>query len=183
MLAFKTTRCSSNWVCAYGGTQLIGEQGHVLGMLCVLDPQPQQLSPAQKAQLETLAIRAMKLLDAHRQRRRMEWLGAVVNQVQDQIYLFDLNTQQLLHTNDAATRHAQEDLAALRLEDVTPDMPKPVFAEHIQRLRVDTAEVAYETTVLRAGVRVSVEARWQTLKASGQALVMCTLRVLTRPQR
>ncbi len=167
----------------YGGTQLIGQQGHVLGMLCVLDPQPQQLSASQKAQLETLAMRAMALLDAHRQRRRMEWLGTVVSQVQDEIYLFDLQTQQFLHANEAAMRHDRAGEAELLMEEVTPDTSPSELAEHIRRLQAGTAEVAYETTVLRAGVRVPVEARWQALKTTDQALVMCTLRELSQRRR
>lgn len=164
----------------YGGTQLIGADGHVLGMLCVLDPEPHRLSPAQQAHLATLSIRAMELLEAHRQRRRMEWLGAMVSQVQDEIYLFDLETQTLLHANEAATQNGAAEQAAMGLEHVTPELPPKELARHLQRLQEGAAEVSYHSAVTRAGARVPVEARWQRLKSDGHMLVMCTLRERSR---
>ena len=167
----------------YGGTQLIGTEGNVLGMLCVLDPEPQRLSQSQQTQLATLAMRAMELLESHRQRRRMEWLGALVSQVSDEIYLFDLGTHVLLHANESATRNRLEDIAALGLEDITPDVPAGEMASVLKRLQDGGSEVAYETWVERARGLTPVEARWQRLTASGNALVMCTLRDITDKQK
>lgn len=167
----------------YGGTQLIGAEGNVLGMLCVLDPEPQHLTQSQQTQLATLAIRAMELLEGHRQRRRMEWLGALVSQMSDEIYLFDLSTHLLLHANESATRNRAEDLAEIGMEDVTPELSAGEMAAVFKRLQDGAPEVAYETWVDRAGGRYPVEARWQRLKASGNALVMCTLRDITAKQQ
>lgn len=167
----------------YGGTQLIGEQGHVLGMLCVLDPEPQSLSAAQQAHLTSLAIRAMALLEGHRQRRRLEWLGALVSQVQDEIYLFDLETQMLLHANEAAMRSDGTDLSLMALESITPAVSEKEMATYLRLLEDGAPEVSYITWVERAGARLQVEARWQRLKSSAHALVMCTLRDVTHRNR
>lgn len=76
----------------YGGSQFIGTDGQVRNMLCVLDPEPKQLGDSQHTKLATLSIKAMELLEVQRQRRRMEWLGALVSQVPDEIYPFDFST-------------------------------------------------------------------------------------------
>lgn len=162
----------------YGGTQLIGAEGHVLGMLCVLDPEPQSLSAAQQTRLATLAIRAMELLEQHRQRRRLEWLGAMVSQVPDEIYLFDLDTHVLLHANEAALRHGAVDFSEIGLETITPAIAEKQLSAYLRLLEDGAPEVSYKTSVERAGARVQVEARWQRLKSAAHALVMCTLRTL-----
>lgn len=46
----------------YAGAPIFGEDGHVLGTLCVLDDKPRTLSPAQKQALEALARQATELL-------------------------------------------------------------------------------------------------------------------------
>lgn len=167
----------------YGGTQLIGAQGHALGMLCVLDPEPKHLSPAQQSQLATLAIRAMDVLETHRQRRRMQWLGALVNQVEDEIYLFDLSTHHLLHANQAALQNGLADVNEIALEHITPELPHSELAAIMALLEGGQTEVTYESEVQRPQGRVWVEARWQRMKAPGQLLVMCTLRDITKRER
>ncbi len=167
----------------YGGTQLIGAQGRVLGMLCVLDPEPQLLSDTQKTQLTTLAIQVMELLEAHRQRRRMQWLGAMISQVADEIYLFDLSTQVLLYANEAATQQGAAEVGETGLDEVTPVLHPHELARHIERLKMDATEVVYDTWVLRAQGPTPVEARWQRLKGPGHTLAMCTLRDATQRQQ
>lgn len=164
----------------YGGAQLVGSEGHVLGMLCVLDPEPHRLNAEQQAHLNALALRAMELLEAHRQRRRLEWLGALVGQVQDEIYLFDLNTNLLLHSNDAATHGGALEMARMGLKDVTPDVPPTELAFYMGQIRDGAAEVSYEALLQRGERRVPVEARWLRLDSSGHALAMCTLRDISQ---
>lgn len=166
----------------YGGTQLIGAQGNVLGMLCVLDPEPRQLSAAQKARLATLSIQAMELLEAHRRRRRMQWLGEMVSQVRDEIYLFDLGTQVLLYANEAATEQGGAEVGATTLEEVTPAVEPQTLEQHMRSLQAQACEVSCDTWVARVRGRIPVEARWQRLQSSGHALVMCTLRDITERQ-
>ena len=160
----------------YGGTQLIGDEGQVLGMLCVLDPEPKQLSDSQRSQLATLSMQAMELLTAHRQRRRMEWLGALVNQVPDETYLFDFTSLLLVHANDAARTHLPADQGAVSLEHFTSELAAADFEAQVRLLKDGAEEVVFETWVSRAAGRVPVEVRWQRLDTLGHALVMCTLR-------
>lgn len=164
----------------YGGTQLIGAGGNVLGMLCVLDAKPMQLSASQRSQLATLSIKAMELLEAHRQRRRMQWLGALVNQVTDEIYLFDLRTLLLVHANEAANKHLDADHGEIRLEDFTSELAASEIAAHISRLKGGTEEIAFETRITRGAGTIPVEARWQRLDNAGHALVMFTLRDISQ---
>ena len=46
----------------YAGAPIFGEDGHVLGTLCVLDHKPRTLSPEQKQAIEALARQATELL-------------------------------------------------------------------------------------------------------------------------
>lgn len=164
----------------YGGTQLVGADGNVLGMLCVLDPQPKQLSASQHTQLAALSFKAMELLEAHRQRRRMEWLGALVNQVLDEIYLFDFKTLVLVHANDAAKKHLGADHGEIKLEDLTSELATSEFEAYIRLLKDGAEEVSFETSITRAAGKVPVEVRWQRLNTSGHALVMSTLRDISQ---
>lgn len=160
----------------YGGTQLIGADGNVLGMLCVLDPEPRQLSESQRTQLATLSIKAMELLEAHRQQRRMEWLGALVNQMPDETCLYDFPTLLLVHANDAARAHLGPDQGTVSLEGFASELIATDFEAQIRLLKNGAREVVFETWVSRAAGRIPVEVRWQRLDASGHAVVIGTLR-------
>ena len=160
----------------YGGTQLIGANGNVLGMLCVLDPEPRQLSEYQRTQLTTLSIKAMELLEAHRLRHRMEWLGALVNQAPDETCLFDFTTLLLVHANDAARGYLAADQGAVSLEGFASELAAAEFESQVRLLKSGATEVVFETWVSRAAGRIPVEVRWQRLAAAGHTLVMCTLR-------
>jgi signal transduction histidine kinase len=160
----------------YGGTQLIGAEGSVLGMLCVLDSKPHVLTDAEKTDLTTLATKAMDLLEAHRQRRRMEWLGALADQNPDEVYLFDLSTGLLLHANDAAKRHLESRPHEVRLDDFASELPRSKLGSYIELLVGGAQEVCFETWITRAEERVPVEVRWQRLKTSGHPLVTFTIR-------
>ena len=164
----------------YGGTQLIGADGHVLGMLCVLDPQPKHLSTSQRTQLATLSIKAMELLEAHRLRRRMEWLGALVNQGLDEIDLFDFKTLMLVHANDAANNHLGADHGEVKLAGFTSELAASEFDAYLCLLEGGAEEVSFQTWIIRAAGRIPVEVRWQRLCTSGHALVMCTLRDISQ---
>lgn len=109
----------------------------------------------------------------------MEWLGALVNQVEDEIYLFDLNTQFYLHANQAATKSGVADVAEFGLGDVTPELSADELAASIDLLKSGQAEIAFETHVLRNTNLVPVDAGWQRIETSGHALAMCTLRNIT----
>lgn len=163
----------------YGGTQLIGAEGNVLGMLCVLDAQPRQLSPLQKTRLTSLAIQAMELLETRRQRRRMQWLGEMINKLRDEIYLFDLTTQVLLFANEAAIEGGGVEVGVMSVEDVTPAVDAKTLHRHMHRLKAESSEVSYDTLLERSHGQILVEARWQRLSGTGHGLAMCTLRDLS----
>lgn len=160
----------------YGGTQLIGAEGHVLGMLCVLDPEPMQLSEAQKTQLSTLAMQAMALLEAHRARRRLQALGSLWDQAADEIYVFDLATDLLLDANEAARRQLPCRSCEVRLQDFSADLPGAELEAFIRQARDGAAEVSFQTEVTRAWGRMPIAARFQRLQLRGRPVLQCTIK-------
>ncbi|MCJ7800715.1 MAG: HAMP domain-containing histidine kinase [Polaromonas sp.] len=127
-----------------------------------------------------MSLKAMELLEAHRQRRRMEWLGALVNQVPDEIYLFDLNTLALVHANNAASKHLTVDHGEVKLHGLTFELAASEIEAHLCVLKDGAEEVSFQTCVPRAAGRIPVEVRWQRLSTSGHALFMCTLRDISQ---
>lgn len=62
----------------YCGVPLLDSQGHRLGMLCVLDPQPRRLSSVQCAALTQLAAVVMYLLEGRRDEAQLLDLAHVL---------------------------------------------------------------------------------------------------------
>ena len=160
----------------YGGSQLTSMNGNNLGMLCVLDSQPRQLSAVQRHALGQLADVVVALLDARRQRRVRDWLGTLVDSSPDEIFIADAQTHRYLHANASALLHLDYSLEQLRKltpVDVTPNLTREQVEKYVQQLRAGTPQIVYEDTRRReSGEVYPVEIRWQLLVTAGRRVVM-----------
>jgi PAS domain S-box-containing protein len=160
----------------YGGSQLTSMHGHNLGMLCVLDSQPRQLSAAQRHALEQLADVVVALLEARRQYKMREWFGNLIDSVADEICVADAQTLRYLHANASAVRHLGyplEQLRKLTPIDVMPNLTREQLADYIQQMRDGAPQIIYEGTRRRSDGEVyPVEVRWQLLVTGGRVVVV-----------
>jgi PAS domain S-box-containing protein len=171
----------------YGGTPLHGAKGNTLGMLCVLDPQPLQLTQTQQTTLTQLGRVAMVLFEAHRRRRRTEWLGSLVDQLDEEVFVFDQSTGHFLHANACALGNIG--LSGLEPEgmqphSVTPDVSASEFEAHMQLLATGANQVVFETVRQRdpAGP-YPVEARWQRMQTNGRDVLVAFVRDISARQQ
>jgi PAS domain S-box-containing protein len=171
----------------YGGTPLLGEKGNALGMLCVLDSQPHHLTDSQQKSLSQLGRVAMVLFEAHRKRRRTEWLGGLVDQLDDEVFVFDLATGHFLHANACALRSlglAPDERPSLELHDVTPTLSAVEFEAHMALLTAGASRVVYETVRERLPASpIPVEVTWQRMRTNGRDVVVAFVRDITERQR
>lgn len=164
----------------YGGSQLTSISGYNLGMLCVLDLQPRQLSTVQRHALEQLADVVVALLDARRQRRTRDWLGNLVDSAPDEIFIIDAQTHRYMHANASAVRHLGYSLEQLRKMtpvDVTPNLTWEDFKKHVQQLRAGAPQIVHEATQRRKGGEAyPVEIRKRLLVTAGRTVIISVVR-------
>lgn len=161
----------------YGGSQLTNTSGSSVGMLCVLDEQPRQLTHVQRNALSQLADVVMALLEGNRQRRRKEWFGALVDEVSDEIFIIDAQSYRYLHANAGALKHLGYPLDQLREMtpvDITPTLSHAEFLTYMQELRKGARhQVVYEGTRRPSnGEAYPVEIRWQQLFTSDRPVII-----------
>jgi PAS domain S-box-containing protein len=165
-----------NGIRFYGGSQLTSMQGHNLGMLCVLDSQPRELSAAQRHALEQLADVVVALLEARRQYKMREWFGNLIDSVADEICVADAQTLRYLHANASAVRHLGyplEQLRKLTPIDVMPNLTRQQLTDYIQQMRDGAPQIIYESARRRDNGEVyPVEVRWQLLVTGGRVVVV-----------
>lgn len=160
----------------YGGSRLMTERGHALGMLCVLDEQPRQLTPEQRRAMDELADVVTALLQARRDRSRHETLGLVLDRLRVGITVLDGQTHRFVHANATALAELGRPLEQLR--QLTPPEAVPAtsaerFAAAMQRLREGARQAVdeYDTTGA-AGEPLTMEVRWERLPARPRELVV-----------
>ncbi len=83
----------------YAGEPLIDGAGHALGTLCVIDTAPRRLASAQIDWLRQLARLAIGLLERQRQSRDLAHVTDFLEQLPDDVFLFDADTRRLLYAN------------------------------------------------------------------------------------
>ncbi len=160
----------------YGGSQLTSQRGNNLGMLCVLDTQPRQLSAAQRHALQQLADVVVALLEARRQHKVREWFGNLVDSVADEICVADAQTLRYLHANSSAVRqlgYPLEQLRRMTPVDVMPNLTRQELLNYVQQLREGAPQIIYEgTRRRRTGELYPVELRWQLLVTGGRVVLV-----------
>jgi PAS domain S-box-containing protein len=166
----------------YGGSQLTSPQGHNLGMLCVMDATPRQLTPVQRRAMQQLADVVIALLEARRDRSRLEWFGTLMDRLQTEISVIDAQSRRYLHANAAALAPTGLELPALRgmtPPEAVPGLSQAQFEESMQRL---DASAHHVHELARPGLQAPGEAgptfevRWERMPLKGQDVVVVLAR-------
>lgn len=167
----------------YGGSRLQSNRGHAIGMLCVMDPRPRELTDDQKRALEQLAKVVMAVIEAGRRTRLSHWFGSLLDNVQDEILIIDPDTLFYLHANRAAQEHlghTLDEMRGLTPMDVTNDHDRPKFERFVQRLKAGAPFVTFPGVRCRSdGETYPVEARWQLLGAGSRSVVLSIVQDVT----
>lgn len=131
----------------YGGSRLTSANGRALGMLCVLDSKPQQLTEPQRQALHHLSRVVMALFETHRERQAVEWFGRVVDTLADEIFIVDEQSLRLVYANAVAQRNLGCSMSELRRMTPLQAMPELGWAEFekvVAQLRAGASQAACE---------------------------------------
>ncbi|WP_397407902.1 ATP-binding protein [Polaromonas sp.] len=168
----------------YCGSQLRSGRGHAIGMLCVLDSEPRQLSATQKHSLSLLAGAMMAVLEAGRQSRLLNWFGALVDTVSDEIMVTEPATLRYLYANASAVRslgYSLEQLCRMSPVDVMEGQNHLLYTAYVQQLRDGAAQVVFEGMRQRSdGSTYPVEARWQMVSSFGRPVILSIVTDITK---
>ena len=102
----------------YGGSRLDSDRGNPVGMLCVMDSVPRELSDTQRQALRQLADVLMAILEAGRRTRLLNWFGVLVDNIGDEILILDPDSLLYLHANSATL--ATQGLTLEQMRCMTP---------------------------------------------------------------
>lgn len=160
----------------YGGSRLTSSNGRALGMLCVLDPQPHQLTPAQRQALAHLAQVVMALFETHRERQAVEWFGRVADTLADEIFVVDEQSLQVVYANAVAQRNLDRPLPRLRQltsPEVMPELDRARLEGVAAQLRAGLPQAACEVQRRRAdGSHYPAEVRVQRVATRGRPVLV-----------
>lgn len=168
----------------YCGSQLRSGRGHAIGMLCVLDSEPRQLSLAQRHSLNQLADVMMAVLEAGRQSRMLNWFGALVDTVSDEILVTDPQSLRYLYANPSAVRslgYSLEQLRGMTPMDVMEGQNHATFNAYVRQLQEGAPQVVFEGVRQRSdGGSYPVEARWQLVSSFGRPVILSIVTDITQ---
>ena len=173
----------------YGGSRLDSDRGNPVGMLCVMDSVPRELSNTQKQALRQLADVLMAILEAGRRTRLLNWFGVLVDNIGDEILILDPDSLLYLHANSATL--ATQGLSLEQMRCMTPydfagseerDLNK--FEQLVQRLRAGEEFIDFDGHRRRAdGEIYPVEARWRLLQMRGKPVILSIVRDVTERRK
>jgi PAS domain S-box-containing protein len=168
----------------YGGTPLESRRGNAIGMLCVLDSQPRQLTPIQRQSLKQLADVLMAVIEAGRQNRERGWLGALMNRISENILIIDPDSLRYLHANASALEslgYSLAQLQAMSAVEISSTHKREEFEAFVLALRTGTPQIVFEDVRHRADGEVyPAEVRWQLLSTNGRAVVISLVQDITQ---
>ena len=171
----------------YGGSQLVADGGHAIGMLCVMDSKPHELTASQRQSLSQLANVLMAVIDAGRKTRLANWFGTLLDNVQDEILIIDPDTLTYVHANRAAQEHLGYSLAEMRRMtpmEVSGDHDRAKFEGFVARLRAGEPFVTFDGVRCRSDAATyPVEARWQLLGAGGRTVILSIVQDVSERNR
>lgn len=151
----------------YAGSQLRSGRGNAIGMLCVLDSEPGELSENQRQALRQLSRLVMAILDARLHGAGTpQWLGSWIAGVTQEVYVRDLESLQYVFANEAALRQSGCTLAQLRAGEpcVWPEGDDCEFQDYVQRLRNGEGSLSFDV------VRETAHAGKQRVRVSWSLL-------------
>lgn len=168
----------------YTGSPLTSDRGNAIGMLCVMDSQPRQLTDAQRQALHQLADLVMAIVEAGRKSRLAHWFGTLLDNVRDEIFIADPDSLRYLHANQVARQqlgYSLDELRRLTPMDITAGAVRADFEGYVRRLREGELQVTFNGERCRTtGDTYPFEARWQLLSTGGRPVVLSIVRDITR---
>lgn len=168
----------------YGGSRLNSSHGNAIGMLCVLDSEPRELTALQRQSLRQLADVAMAVIEAGRQSRHLSWLGALVDRVSDEVFVADPDSLRYLYANGSALQrlgYTLDQICTIKPMDVMKDLDHARLESYVAQLRTGVPHVTIEGTGVRGnGKEYPVEIRWQLLTTRGRPVVLSVLQDITQ---
>ena len=167
----------------YAGSRLNSDRGHAIGMLCVMDSHPRELSPAQRQALGQLADVVMAVMEAGRRSRVLHWFGLLLDNMTEEIMILDPDTRLCLHANRAAQHHIDHPVKDRRRSapmDVTREDDRAKFEGFVARLRAGESFVTFDGRRRRvSGEEYPVEGRLQLLQTRGLPVVLSIVQDVT----
>ena len=167
----------------YSGTPLASPRGNAIGMLCVLDSRPRELSGAQRQSLRQLADVLMAVVEAGRQTRLRSWLGALMDRISENILIIEPGSFRYLYANATALESLGYSLVQLRsitALDVTRQYSREEFERFVLALNTGTPQVVFEDVRRRGdGAEYPAEVRWQMLSTNGHPVLVSLVQDIT----
>lgn len=162
----------------YAGSRLNSHRGNAIGMLCVLDSEPGELTISQKDALKQLAHVIMTILESRRRDRRANW-EALIEGAEQPMYIKDAESMRYLAANAAGLLHANctlEELAA-HPDEFEPEGDPAGFADHLLRLRTGEPVVSFIGAQRRGSAAgVSFNVTWQLLTTKTRPVILSLVR-------
>lgn len=163
----------------YAGCQLKSHRGNAIGMLCVLDSEPGELTTSQKEALKQLAHVVMSILEMRRRDRRPATWEALIEDVHQPMYVKDAESMRYLGANAAGLRHANctvEQLLASRPDELQPEGDPAGFGDHLSRLRAGEPLVTFSMAQQREGGALeSFRVTWHLLTTNTRPVILSVL--------
>ncbi len=159
----------------YAGSQLNSHRGNAIGMLCVLDSEPGELTPMQKDALKQLAHVVMTILESRRREREASW-EALMQGARQPMYVKDAESMRYLAANAAGLVHAGCTLEQLaqRPEAYRPEGDPTRFADHLSRLRGGEPAVTFSAD--RGAAGGSCDVTWQLITTHSKPVILSLVR-------
>lgn len=158
----------------YAGSQLNSHRGNAIGMLCVLDSEPGELTETQKEALKQLAHVIMTILESRRTDRRTSW-ATFIEQTQQPVFIKDAVSMRYLAANAAGLQHANCTLEQLLADhnEIEPEGDPAHFADHLVRLRDGEPAVTFSAALRReADTGASFSVTWQLLNIDTRPVIL-----------
>jgi PAS domain S-box-containing protein len=137
----------------YAGAPLITPEGTRLGTLCVLDPEPKDLTDQQKRILESLARHVMDLFELKKKTVEVESFARIINQTTDAMTAVAPPSWKFNFANAAALRlfgaNSLEEFYQLGPWDVSPELqpdgePSVAKAQRMIKQALETGTAYFE---------------------------------------
>lgn len=164
----------------YAGMPLTTPDGHSLGTLCVIDRVARDLAPFQRQALEKLAHLVVDLFELRSRSHspNADQLLELLDGASDELYLFDVETLNLVFANETARRHLGYDriaLLGLKPDELYPQLDEASFRNLLAPLVTgERHDVVLDTVQANSdALQYPVRARFVLAEAGTFKAYMC----------
>ncbi|SFR50553.1 PAS domain S-box-containing protein [Marinobacter daqiaonensis] len=153
----------------YAGKPIQSDDGRALGTLCVMDRSPRRLTSEQAEAINALTQLVETLLSTRRKEARFAWLGSVLDDMSEEVALFDMDSLRYVYANATALEELDIDLDTLTEStpvDVMPDLDRESLEALLLPLRRGEKEVVISEQMRRhkGGTLFPAEIRLQIIR-------------------